>query len=459
MKKTGLVYGLLLAAAVAGFFAIRHVGERLSPPQAPLDRAADAAVVGAAPNVLPQVLLALAAVILLGRVLSRLLKHFGQPPVIGEVLAGIVLGPSVLGLVFPAASTFLLPASAAPFLGVIAQFGVVLYMFLVGLELDTSSLRGRVHSVVAISHASIVLPFILGAGLALYIYPRFAPPEVPFTAFALFMGLAMSITAFPVLARILSDRGMTRTDLGVLALTCASVDDVTAWCLLAFVVGVIQTSASGAVLSVVLTLAFVATMFLVVRPMLESYLARTEGRSGAGSIPAVLAGLLISALATEAIGIHAIFGAFLFGVVFPAGSRMARSLHESLGSVVGILLLPAFFAFTGMRTEIGLLSDGYQWLVCAVIVLAATAGKFGGTFVSAVWAGISPRQAGALGVLMNTRGLMELIVLNVGLELGVITPTLYAMMVLMALATTIATTPALKRLTAPEPAAEAALIR
>jgi len=320
-------------------------------------------------------------------------------------------------------------------------------MFLVGLELDAGFLRGRVNSTIATSHASIVLPFVLGAGLALYLYPRFSTSNIPFTNFALFMGLAMSITAFPVLARILSDTGMTRTELGTIALTCAAVDDVTAWCLLAFVVGVVQTSANSALLVAALTLGFIGFMFIVVRPLAGRLIRKSEGREPSkGTIALIVVLLLASALTTEAIGIHAIFGAFLFGAVIPHSSNIARSLRESLENLVTILLLPAFFAFTGMRTEIGLVSGTREWLVCGLIILVATLGKFGGSFLAGRLTGLSWRHSAGLGVLMNTRGLMELIVLNVGFELGVISSTLYTMMVLMALVTTIATTPILHRL-------------
>lgn len=316
-------------------------------------------------------------------------------------------------------------------------------MFLVGVELNSGFLRNRIHTIVAISHASIVAPFVLGAALALYLYPRFSTGDVPFTSFALFLGLSMSITAFPVLARILSDSGLTRTDLGTIALTCASIGDVTAWCLLAFVVGVVQTNANSALVVAALMLVFAVLMFVFVRPVVAKKAVPVPTQ---GTIALALVGMLVAALTTEAIGIHAIFGAFLFGAVIPHESELARTLKQSLENIVTILLLPAFFAFMGMRTEIGLVSGAYYSLVCGLIIAVATAGKFGGTLLAARWTGLRWRPAAGLGVLMNTRGLMELIVLNVGLELGVISSTLFTMMVLMALVTTIATTPILRRL-------------
>ena len=330
-------------------------------------------------------LMAMAAVIVVGRLLRPIFRAIGQPPVIGEVIAGIVLGPSLLGRVAPDVYRYILPPEIAPLLGLVAQVGVVLYMFLVGLELNPDEVRRRVPSTVTTAFGSIVLPFVLGSLLAFYLYPRFSTADVSFTGFALFVGVAMSITAFPVLARILSDGGMSRTELGVHALTCAAVNDIAAWCLLAVVVGI--ANASGGSLLVV--------------------------------------------------------SAFLLGTVIPNTGRVARMLTSRVERIVTMLLLPAFFAFTGMRTQIDLVS-GSEWLVVALIIGVATAGKFGGTLLGARVSGLGWRNAAGLGILMNTRGLMELIVLNVGLDLGVISPKLYTMMVLMALATTIATTPVLR---------------
>ncbi len=388
-------------------------------------------------------LLALTAVIVTGRLLGRLLASVHQPPVIGDMVAGILLGPSALGRVWPEAAAVVLPASVAPSLNVVAQLGVVLYMFLVGLELDASHIRGRGRSMIVISYASIIVPFALGMWLASPLYATLAPPGVPFLTFALFLGIAMSITAFPVLARILTDSGLAKTELGVAALTCAAVDDATAWCLLALVAGVARTAVGDAVRVTVLTLAFAALMVFAVRPLIAKAIRPADDAPAPRGIAVALVGLLASALTTEVIGIHAIFGAFLFGAILPSTSALGRALVVRLRDVVTILLLPAFFAFTGMRTQIGLLSGWREWAICAAIVLVATAGKFGGAFVAARATGRPSRFAAALGTLMNTRGLMELIALNVGLDLGVISPALFTMMVLMALATTIATTPVL----------------
>jgi len=389
-------------------------------------------------------LAALAAVVLLGRVLGRVFRVIHQPPVIGEVVAGIVLGPSLLGHFWPAAYAFILPPSVAPSLGLLSQLGVVLYMFLVGVELDTDMFRGRIRSTATIALTSIAVPFALGVWLAARLYAEFAPNTVKYTHFALFVGVAMSITAFPVLARILTDRGMSTTPLGRLSLTCAAIDDVTAWCLLAFVVGIVQSSDGREWLPAVLTVVFIVFMFVAVRPLVVALVNRSTDRQGEQTAIAIaLVGALLSALATEAIGVHAIFGAFLLGAVIPHDSRLAAVLRERVEYPVTILLLPAFFAFAGMRTEIGLLASAHAWLMCAAIIVVATGGKFGAGMLAARAVGHEWRQAAGLGILMNTRGLMELIVLNVGLDLGIISPALFTMMVLMALVTTMATTPLL----------------
>jgi Kef-type K+ transport system membrane component KefB len=338
-----------------------------------------------------------------------------------------------------------LPDAVAPYLGVFAQLGVILFMFLVGLELNAELLHSRAHTTVAISHASIVVPFLLGSALALGLHGGFAPAGVTFTSFALFMGVAMAITAFPVLARILTDRGLATTELGVVALSCAAADDATAWCLLALVVGVAQANVTGALGTAALALAYLGVMFGLVRPLAARLLPRgPQQQSSPATIAWALVALLVSALATEAIGVHALFGAFILGAVIPWDSTLASSVRARLHDVVTVLLLPAFFAYTGLRTQIGLLDSLDAWLICAAIIAVATVGKFGGTFAAARLTGLDTRSSAALGVLMNTRGLMELVVLNIGLDLGVISPALFAMMVVMALATTLATSPILR---------------
>ena len=444
------VYVLLFIAAIVVFFLIRFYGEALTiRPAAGAVTAvsAKALTTSDASHLLPQVLVALITIITTARILGAICLRLGQPRVIGEVCAGIALGPSLLGRVAPDVMVSLFPSSVSPVLGILAQIGVILYMFLIGLELNSGLLKSKAHVTVAISHASIVAPFLLGSFLALFVFEKYAPAGVSFTSFAMFLGVAMSITAFPILARILTDLQLNQTELGVIALSCAAADDVTAWCLLAFVVGVTQADLYGAILTIVLTGAYIGLMFGVSRPLLNRLLPDSkESELPVGVTAWVLIAVLASALITEAIGIHAIFGAFLLGAVIPHDSLLARSFRNKLEDVVSILLLPAFFAYTGTRTQIGLLSEWPDWWFCLLIIIVATVGKFGGTFVAAKFTGLDSRTSASLGILMNTRGLMELIVLNIGLDLGVISPTLFAMMVLMALATTIATTPILRRL-------------
>ncbi len=397
------------------------------------------------------VLLALVVVLVVSRALAAVFAWFKQPAVIGEIVAGIVIGPSVLGHF-----VHVIPDDAIAPLGVIAQIGIVLFMFLVGLELDVSLLEKRTRASVVISAASIAIPFAIGLGLEGFLSARFGRPGVPHHVFALFIAISMSITAFPVLARILSDRGMTRSPLGVLALACAAVGDVAAWCLLALVVSLAKAeNPTTALRTVALVVVFGAAMTGVVRPVLRRTIAKAPPTRHV--LAMVLAGLLASALVTEAIGVHALFGAFVFGAIIPHDSPLARAITGKLTDFVVVLLLPAFFAFTGLRTKLGLLHGAEPWLVCGLITLLATVGKFGGSFVAAKLTGLGTREAASLGVLMNTRGLVELVALNVGYDLGIISETLFAMLVLMAVVTTFAATPVLQWLErarhADEPAA------
>lgn len=390
---------------------------------------------------LTSVLLALAAVIAAGQALGWLMRKLGQPAVIGEVLAGILLGPSLLG---PEISDLILPSNAAPTLQMIAQLGVVLYLFTVGLELNLGSLQRQASSVLVISAAGMVLPFLLGLALATVLYKTLAPTGVGFLAFSLFTGVAMSVTAFPVLARILTDRNLQKTAVGELALNTAAFADVLAWCLLALIVGIVSARTGEGAKVVLFAALYLLVMFMGVRPLM-AWLSRRYIRSAevARVSPWVLVGLLLSALATEGMGIHAMFGAFLLGALIPHESPLAKSLHDQLRTVVVVFLLPAFFAYTGMRTRIDLVQGAEQWLLCGVIIVLASVGKLGGTWLAARWMKQSPENALSLAVMMNTRGLMEIIVLNVGLELGVISPTMYSMFVIMALVTTLATAPLL----------------
>lgn len=404
-------------------------------------------LVAALTEPLPLFMGQMVAILVASRALGLIARPLGQPQVVAEIVAGIMLGPSCLGALWPAATATLFPARSLQVLNLFSQIGLVLFMFLVGLELDFTQLRGRAKASVAISHASIVAPFALGAAAAFFLYARWAPPGVGFVPFALFLGIAMSVTAFPVLARILKERGLTHTRLGALAIACAAVDDVTAWCLLALVVALAKsTSPFAALTTASIALGYIAVMVWVAKPLLARTLTRIDRR---GELPpntiALLLGLLlVSSLCTELIGIHALFGAFALGAIVPKTHEMHSRLAARLQDLVVVVFLPLFFAFSGVRTQLGLLSTPTAWLVAAILCGIACLGKFGGSAVAARLTGSSWREATALGVLMNTRGLMELIVLNLGLDLGVLSPTLFTMLVLMALVTTFMTSPIMR---------------
>lgn len=390
--------------------------------------------------------------LVLGRVLARALRPLGQPPVVAEVLAGIALGPSLLGAVAPSARAFLLPDSAVPALSVLAQAGVALYMFVVGVELDVRPLARHARVILATATASIVVPFGLGVGLAGWLDPGLAGPGTSAPLLALFVGVALSITAFPVLARILQDLRLTATPIGAIALSCAALNDVAAWCLLAVLAGIARADGGQAAATLALTAGFVAVSVAGVRPRLSAWLARRDDHPSTEAI--LVLGAAVSAWITHVAGVHALFGAFLFGGLVPHDHPAAARLARRITTGVTPWLLPAFFALTGMRTHVGALDSWGAWGQCGAIVLVATAGKIGGTMAGASWSGLPWRQAATLGALMNTRGLMELIVLSVGLELGLISPVLFTMMVIMALATTLSTAPLL-RMFPPSPAAPA----
>jgi Kef-type K+ transport system membrane component KefB len=451
--KTSAIYVAMVGASIAAFLWLSSLGSSLAGARPVLPVVSGPSAHGA---LLFHVLLALLVVLVASRLLSALFGYFNQPPVIGEVLAGLMLGPSLLGRVAPEVSDFILPASVAPALGVLAQVGVVLYLFLVGLELDATLLRRSTHATLAISHASIIAPFLMGATAALWLYPSLAGPGASFVVFAMFMGLSLSVTAFPVLARILTDSGLQSERLGVIALGCAAVDDVTAWCLLALLEGVASARPGEAFRAFALTVAYIGFVFGCARHVVRRFCARQDelGYVSPTAVAISIVGLLCSALITELIGIHALFGAFLIGVVVPHDSLLARELTRKLKDLVLVLLLPAFFAFTGMHTRLDSIDGPSGWLCCALIVLIASVGKIGGSSLAAHLAGLGWRDAAALGILLNTRGLMELIVLDIGLQMKLISPALFAMMVVMALTTTLLTAPALRRLMGASPEAE-----
>jgi Kef-type K+ transport system membrane component KefB len=390
-------------------------------------------------------LLQLLVIMAAGRGVGLLFRRVGQPAVVGEMLAGVLLGPSLLGHALPTVEAFLFPASSMPALHLISQLGVILFMFVVGMELDLEGLRHRARATVVISNAGIVVPFCLGALLSVYLYAGYAPAGVPFVTFALFSGVAMSVTAFPVLARIISERGLTGTPLGTTGIGCAAMADVTAWCLLAVVLAVGRGSGIGAPIFAAACAAALAWVMLKgVRPNAT----RIFGTTGALVAPPallslVLVSMFVAALLTEIIGIHALFGAFLAGVAVGGAVDLRDPIRRAIEPLSAAVLVPVFFAYSGLRTEVGLVRGLEGWVVCAAIIATAVAGKLGGTAIAARWTGMAWRQSLALGALMNTRGLMELIVLNVGYDLGILSPALYTMMVVMALATTCMTGPIL----------------
>ena len=438
--RTVAVYlGLVVVPALVAvaLLAVR-AGSAAGEP-VPGDRSTDHAVA--------RLLLAVAVVVGACKLAGLVAVRLGQPAVIGEIVSGILLGPSVLGALAPGVADALVPPSTLPQISALAQLGVVLFVFLAGMEIDGGMLRGHGRLALLVSHASIALPFLLGVLAAQLAYHRFAPAGIGFLPFALFLGVSMSITALPVLARILQETGLIRTEVGTLALTCALIDDATAWCLLALVVALVVASSVLGVLTTVLLAAVFTTVLLAgVRPALARL-----GRSGrlprpAVAVPVVLVAVLASASATEWIGVHAIFGAFLLGLVFPSGNDVVRSVRSAFEGLTGMLLLPLFFALSGLRTEIGLLgTNPVLWLWCGLVLAVAVAGKLGGSVLAARAVGTGWASALQLGVLMNCRGLTELIVLNIGLDLGVLSPELFTILVIMALVSTAMAAPMAKR--------------
>jgi Kef-type K+ transport system membrane component KefB/nucleotide-binding universal stress UspA family protein len=400
-----------------------------------------------------QVLIQVVVIIGVSRLVGLGFRRINQPLVIGEIVAGIMLGPSFLGAVAPAFSAALFPPQTLPLLEILKDLGLIFFMFLIGLELDPKYLKGGLKTAVLVSHTSIVTPFSLGLVLAVLLYPLVSQQGVSFTAFSLFLGAAMSITAFPVLARILTEKNLQNTRIGTLALTCAAVDDVTAWCLLALAISVAGTNSMAAALPVILlSLLYVGSMVLLGRPLLAQIakLFSSSGKLDQSLLALIYVCVILSSVMTELIGIHFIFGAFLVGALMPKQADLTRVIAEKTEDFVLVVLLPIFFAYSGLKTQIGLLNQPILWALCGLVLLVAIAGKYCGTFLAARLSGLSRQDSSALGWLMNTRGLTELIVLNIGLSLGVITPLLFTMLVIMALVTTFMTSPLLA-LTYPKP--------
>lgn len=396
---------------------------------------------------LARLLLQIITIIITARVFGFFCKKIRQPTVIGEIAAGIFLGPSFIGTYFPEFSGFIFPKESMGNLEFLSQIGLILFMFIIGMELDLRVLKNKAQEAVVISHASIIFPFVLGVGLAYFIYSTaYAPNDIKFLSFALFIGIAMSITAFPVLARIIQERGLTKTKVGTIAITCAAADDITAWCILAVVIAVVKAgSFVSALYTVIMALVYVFLMMKVVSPFLKRMGEIYSNKEGLSKpvVAVFFVTLLISCYTTEVIGIHALFGAFMAGVIMPPNMNFRNMFIEKVEDVSLILLLPLFFVVTGLKTQIPLLNDAESWKLCGIIIAVAVAGKFLGSSLSARFVGQNWRESVIIGALMNTRGLMELVVLKIGLELGVLTDAMYTMFVIMALVTTAMTGPVL----------------
>jgi Kef-type K+ transport system membrane component KefB len=391
-------------------------------------------------------ILQIAVILIFANLVGYGLSKIKQPFVIGEIVAGILLGPSFLGRISPAASTALFPENSLNTLTILSQIGLILFMFAVGAELELNAVRKRLGSLIFISQFSMIVPFAMGLGVAYFLYDQFAPPNVPFPGFALFIGISMSITAFPVLARMVKERGISHTNIGITALTCAAINDIVAWCLLAVVVAVVR---KGSVVSsfhtILLCISYVLIMVLVVRPVLRRAFKNSAKANvvGRGSMVIILILLFLSSWVTESIGIHSLFGAFFAGLVLPGGAEFRKTIIKNIGNLGMVLLLPLFFVISGLRTRIESLNDTHTLIIGSIVILTAIAGKLGGTALGARLAHYSLKDSLSIGALMNTRGLMELIVLNIGYDLGVFSSSMFAIMVLMALISTFMTFPIL----------------
>ncbi len=462
MNKRLLLYPLVLIVFGLAICGILQQGQQLHPPQSPNTPAATApaAHTAIAPGAslwaaipehfqdpLTRLLVQLILILLVARACGIIAKKMGQPAVIGEMFAGIFLGPSLLGWLWPEGFNFIFPSASLGTLRMLSQIGVCLFMFVVGMELDVNELKHQAHTVVLVSKVSILFPYLLGVAVALFLFPAFGVPGTRFLPFALFIGISLSITAFPVLARILEERGLTKSALGSTALACAATNDVMAWIVLAVVVAIAKASSLAfTALSIGLVVLFVAVMLLWLRPRLEHWLDQASKRGvsqGSGVMAAVLMFLFGCALITDVIGIHALFGAFLAGVVMPRHGTFRDVLKERLEHFSTVFLLPLFFVFTGLRTQVNLLNEPSGWLICGALILVATIGKLGGTMVTARITGVNWIDSFALGALMNSRGLVELIALNIGYDLGILSPAIFTMLVIMALFTTSLTGPLL----------------
>ena len=426
-----LLVGLLLA---------RYAGLELPARQSQAPPAAIAAVTHST-SPLALFLLQLLVLLLIAKGMGRVARWVGQPSVIGEMVAGLMMGPLLFGSVLPGLHGALFPVESLGSLGLVSQLGMLMFLLVAGAELDLGRLQGQQRFALLVSHAGIAVPFLCGVTTAIWLYPEHGPQGVGFTSFALFVGISMSITAFPVLLRILADRGMTHTSLGQTAIACAALGDASAWCLLALIVAATQAAGWGAATASLVGVAvFIGLMLRVVRPWFARQVI-APGREGAWLLGLLLLALG-SALLTEWLGIHALFGAFAAGVAVSANAQLRELIIGKIEPVTVTLLLPLFFAMTGLRLSADALQTS-DLLLCAVVIAVATLGKLFGTFAAARGAGMEARESWRLGALMNTRGLMELIVLNLGYELGLLGDRLFAVLVIMALVTTAMTGPLL----------------
>lgn len=462
LKKLTCLYLVTLFVACAAIRSVLYFGSALPPPATVTAASGQTPVIATttesvftgftrnfranSTHPLSRLLVQLFVVIALAQLAGRVCRRIGQPAVVGEIITGIVLGPSLLGLLAPELFAFVFPADSLGALRLLSEVGVCLFMFVVGMELDVRQVQRNSHVAIAVSHVSIAFPYLLGVLLAYFLYGDLSGPSATFTSFALFMGVSMSITAFPVLARILQERGISRTFLGSTAMTCAAVGDVTAWTILAFVVAVAgATSLVSLSLNALLVLVFII-MMLGVRPALPHLLGRdrmTQEDPSHGTLAIVVCVVIAASLATEVIGIHALFGAFLAGAMMPDVDGFRHRISQRLQAFSSVLLLPLFFAFTGLRTQIGLLHDFEGWSICLLITAVATVGKLGGTAAAARFTGMPWVESLKLGALMNTRGLVELIALNIGYDLGILSARIFTMLVIMAVLTTMITGPLL----------------
>lgn len=391
-------------------------------------------------------LLQIISILLISRLLGFLFGKIGQPTVIGEIIAGIILGPSLFGYFYPEAFQFLFAPASLDNLYFLSQVGLILFMFTIGMDLNLSELKEKMGVTYVISHASIVIPYFFGMLLAYFVYEDFAPQNTTFLSFSLFIGISMSITAFPVLARIVQEKGLTKTHLGIISIASAAINDVTAWCILAAAIAIAKTgNFVSSLYTIGLSIVYVMVMLLVVKPFLKKIgeIYSNSEVLNKGIVAFLLLLLIVSSYITEVIGIHALFGAFLAGVIMPPITNFRKIIIDKVEDVSVTLLLPLFFVFTGLRTEIGLLNTPYLWTVCVIFILVAISGKFVGGAFTAKILGETWKDSLSIGILMNTRGLMELIVLNIGYEMGIFPPSIFVMLVIMALVTTFMTTPVL----------------